>query len=794
MGLWCAFALFIKMIKITNLYHIYFFFHYIIIWIIIVIIWLIIVCKIIPRNNLPNKGKPKGDNSMLLKGTLEITRFSKSFPTWDFYGESFTAWSLGFRSLIHGRVLCLVIEHWKSYTNWHEVIVKQTFFNQHIMNMLNNPKGPPKEIINLIKRTKGSPKVILNYYGDRAYNSTRFLIGNKKYKLSNINWRGSVAVSNKFQRRYYSSVENNNVLSKLEKITILSKQHPTGIIDRGLYSLLTKEDLFIIAYEKLKSKPGNITSALDESTLDGFSKETIKSITNAISTNTFKFKPSRRLLIPKPNGGTRPITIASPIDKIVLEVIRNILERIFEPLFLETNHGFRPNKGCHTALKYIDTHFKVARVIIEGDISNYFDTIDHNILLNLLRKRIKDTKFIELIQKALKCGYGELHEPIKNNLIGSPQGSPLSPLLSNIYLNQFDMFIEQLKKTFNKGIKPQRNKEYRRVAGLLLRNPEKAKKLNVSKKTLLKLPFFYDNINTNFKKLVYVRYVDAFIIGIRGSVEDATYIKKECQYFLENYLKLLLNEEKTLLTCFMKKQVLFLGTYISLKNFNGLETLQYKGLTYKKRKGLSIRFEAPLEHIWNKLRDSGYCIGFEPKAKHVLIPYTKEQIVDHYNSVLRGILNYYSFASNRGALVSLIRYVLWKSCSRTLAIKYKLKRTSKVIKRFGKDFKGQSQIGFLKVNSKLIKGSKRFNIKNPDNNNNVIFGFFGAPKSLSTLNNLICLKCGSSTQVEMHHIRKRADVSKKTDVFSRLMIQNKRKPISLCRKCHLEVHGKTVKI
>lgn len=308
-----------------------------------------------------------------------------------------------------------------------------------------------------------------------------------------------MTVSNNIQTRYYSSVQNNKTISKLNKITILAKQHPNGIIDRNLYPLLLEEDLYLIAYEKLKSKPGNMTPALDETTLDGFSKETIKSITDDFRNFTFKFKPSRRTFIPKSNGGTRPLTIASPIDKIILEVLRNILECIFEPLFHESSHGFRPNKGCHTALKYIDTNFKSTRVIIEGDISKYFDNVDHKILINILRKKIKDDKFIQVINKALKCGYGELHEPIKHNIIGTPQGSPLSPILSNIYLNEFDKYLTKLKESFDEGNKPQRNKVYRKLSSLLSRNPEKANKLNLNKKNLLKLPFYEKN--SNFKRL-----------------------------------------------------------------------------------------------------------------------------------------------------------------------------------------------------------------------------------------------------------------------------------------------------
>ena|ERR1700683_7201 len=221
---------------------------------------------------------------------------------------------------------------------------------------------------------------------------------------------------------------------------------------KDIYSLLYNQRLYEIAYQNLKSKPGNMTPGLTATTLDGFSSEVIYSIIASMKDQSFKFKPGRRIQIPKASGGTRPLTIAPPRDKIVQEVIRIILEVIFEPTFSLNSHGFRSGKSCHTALRQILTTFGVATWYIEGDISECFDSFDHDILIEILRNKIKDERFIRLIIKSLKAGYFEFKE-YQQSLIGTPQGSIISPILCNIYMDLFDKFIDKLSEEFNVGTK-----------------------------------------------------------------------------------------------------------------------------------------------------------------------------------------------------------------------------------------------------------------------------------------------------------------------------------------------------
>lgn len=114
---------------------------------------------------------------------------------------------------------------------------------------------------------------------------------------------------------------------------------------------------------------------------------------------SFQFKPARRVEIPKADArrGIRTINIASPRDKIIQEIMRMILEAIFEPTFSPNSHGFRPGKGCHTALKSAEGTFRVGTWVIEGDLSNYFDCIDHHTQIEIIKGKIKDEKFIRLL-------------------------------------------------------------------------------------------------------------------------------------------------------------------------------------------------------------------------------------------------------------------------------------------------------------------------------------------------------------------------------------------------------------
>jgi group II intron reverse transcriptase/maturase len=198
--------------------------------------------------------------------------------------------------------------------------------------------------------------------------------------------------------------------------------------------------LYLVAYERIKSKPGNMTPGADEETLDGFSLETIREIIQEMKTEQFQFKPVRTTFIPKANGKLRKLGIPCVRDKIVQEVMHRILEAIYDspyrPYFKDTSHGFRPNRSCHTALREFRGKWTAANWLLEGDIRACFDELDHGVLVTILQKKIQDQRFLNLIRKLLKAGYMDLHGIKRDSLIGSPQGGIISPILANAYLHE----------------------------------------------------------------------------------------------------------------------------------------------------------------------------------------------------------------------------------------------------------------------------------------------------------------------------------------------------------------------
>ena len=244
-------------------------------------------------------------------------------------------------------------------------------------------------------------------------------------------------------------------IARLERLQQLNSKKEW--INYDLYRLMYREDLYIIAYERIKSKPGNMTPGTDEETLNGFSRAEILEIIEEMKTERFRFRPVRQQFIPKPNGKMRKLGIPCVRDKIVQEVIRLILEAIYDspqsPYFEDASHGFRPHRSCHTALREIRTHWTAVNWYIEGDIRACFDELDHRVLVQILRKKIQDERFLNLIRKLLKAGYMDLHGIKRESLIRSPQGGIISPILANVYLHELDAYVMKLQKRHEKGDK-----------------------------------------------------------------------------------------------------------------------------------------------------------------------------------------------------------------------------------------------------------------------------------------------------------------------------------------------------
>lgn len=306
-----------------------------------------------------------------------------------------------------------------------------------------------------------------------------------------------------------------------------------------LYRLLYNKEFYLMAYGKIYANEGNMTPGTDGETIDGFSLDKIDKLIKTIKDESYQPKPSRREYIPKKNGKKRPLGIPSIYDKLVQEVIRQILEAIYEDSFSDNSHGFRPNKSCHTALKQIKSNCTGTKWWVEGDIKGFFDNIDHKTMIQILRKRIKDEKFLNIVWKFLRAGY---LEDFKYNCTysGTPQGGIISPILSNIYLNEFDTYIEKYINNFNKGDKRKDNKEYkliseriraRRIKLRKLTDDEKAE-LNSKLEELLKEREEYRNSQyelgiTNVQKDSKYRSISTKIFKVNSKLKEPTKEERE---------------------------------------------------------------------------------------------------------------------------------------------------------------------------------------------------------------------------------------------------------------------------
>lgn len=339
-----------------------------------------------------------------------------------------------------------------------------------------------------------------------------------------------------------------------------------------IYRILFNEEMFMLAYERIKSKPGNMTPGTDGLTIDGMTIDRIGKLIESLKNESYSPQPAKRVYIPKKNGKKRPLGIPTIEDKLVQEVTRMILEAIYEGHFESTSHGFRPFKSCHTALISIKKTFTGMRWFIEGDIKGFFDNIHHATLIDILRMRIADERFIRLIWKFLRAGY--LEEWYFNKTYsGTPQGGIVSPILANIYLDQFDKYMKEYATLFDKGESRKIRNEYmnlnmrtvnRRKKRKATEDPVEAAALDAEIKQLQKqlrsMPV-RDEMDENYRRLKYVRYADDFLIGVIGSKQECERIKEDITNYMRDRLKLELSAEKTLITHARRSQVPWLSDY-----------------------------------------------------------------------------------------------------------------------------------------------------------------------------------------------------------------------------------------
>ena len=578
-----------------------------------------------------------------------------------------------------------------------------------------------------------------------------------------------------------------------------------------LYRYLFSEEMFAVAYQRIYAKQGNMTPGTDGKTIDEMSLERIERLIVSLKDESYQPHPARRVYIPKKNGKKRPLGIPSFEDKLVQEVVRLLLEAIYEGHFEGTSHGFRPHRSCHTALGMIQKSFAGAKWFIEGDIKGFFDNIDHNVLISILRERISDERFLRLIRKFLNAGYVEDWKYNKT-YSGTPQGGIVSPILANIYLDKFDKYIKEYAAKFRKGDRRSINPEYWRLNNKKNRLKQKLQKTSDEQmrknylyeiaqlsKQMLSTPH-KDAMDADFRRMQYVRYADDFLISVIGSKSECETIKADITQFMREQLKLELSDEKTLITHAQDKAK-FLGYEIFIRksdavkrnkdgvlkrDFNGAVVLTLNSAVIQKKlteyNALEVRNIDGKDIWWSKPR-------------RYMTPMKPEDILAQYNAEIRGLYNYYSLATNVSKECASFAFIMKMSMFKTLG--WKLNTSARKVRQKyqkDKDFvipyndaKGKQKYRVF-YNEGFKKRNAQFDV---DYDKLPQTMYVPYPSLVERLKDGRCELCGKEGKVVMHHVRNLTKL-KGCNEWEKLMLKRHRKTLVVCEDCNsmIQNYGK----
>jgi group II intron reverse transcriptase/maturase len=576
-------------------------------------------------------------------------------------------------------------------------------------------------------------------------------------------------------------------------LSIIRQRGERGLPLTRVYRNLFNPELFLNAYGRLYKNKGAMTPGATDETVDGMSLEKVDHIIQVLREERYRWTPVRRTYIPKKHSQKRrALGLPTWSDKVVQDVVRQILEAYFEPQFSDHSHGFRPGRGCHTALNSLCPTWNGTSWFIEGDIAQYFDTIDHDVLINILSRRIQDGRFIGLIRRLLEAGYLEDWR-FHRTYSGTPQGGVISPILANIYLNEFDQWVENtLIPKYTRGDKRKENPDYGKLQGKSrwLRNKGRIAEANQVYKKMQATPSKIVS-DPDFRRLYYVRYADDFLLGLMGSHEDAVQIKEDIRQFLRDHLKLNLSDEKTLITHARTEHARFLGYDIHV-----LHDDQKRSQGSKRRMNGVIGLSVPAEVVREKR--SRYMQNGKPAHRTELLKDSIYDIIVQYQREYRGIVEYYRLAYNVHTMDKL-KWPVEGSLTRTLAAKLKI-TVSQVYQRFGTVlrqadgiYKGLQHLVPREGKKPLVATWGGISLKRDRNaklKDEIVARWASRTELVQRLLAQECEICGITEQIQVHHIRAMQDLEKhgrKKPLWVQMMAARQRKTIVLCHDCHMDV-------
>jgi len=577
---------------------------------------------------------------------------------------------------------------------------------------------------------------------------------------------------------------------------IIGKRGARGLPVERLYRQMFNPQLFLMAYGKLYANAGAMTPGVTGETVDGMSLAKIETTIGALRHERYRWRPVRRIYIPKKNGKRRPLGLPAWSDKLVAEVVRLLLEAYYEPQFSGRSHGFRPGRGCHTALSEVVEVWKGTHWFIEGDISDCFGSLDHDLMVSIMAEKIHDGRFLRLIGTMLKAGYLEDWR-WNATLSGCPQGGIASPVLSNIYLDRFDQYVEQrLLPEYNSGRRRRPNRAYQVVEYAIQRarrheDRPALRRLNLRRRQLPS----QDPNDPSFRRLRYVRYCDDWLLGFAGPKREAEEIKSKITEFLHDELKLELSQSKTLITHATSQAAHFLGYEIRAQHSDSKISRNRRAVNG------AIGLFVPKTVIRQKC--ALYLSKGKPAQRGALLRDNDFTIVAKYGSEYAGFVQYYLLAQDVFRL-SRLQWVMETSMLKTLAGKHR-----STVNKMARKYKTriESPTGPRRVFQVTVERDRG---RKP-----LVARFGGIPlkrvrtavltdqrpvMSSSRRNELIhrllagrCEICESTAGLEVHHVRKLADLNKPgrrdKPAWMHLMAMRRRKTLVICRRCHEDIHA-----